>query len=173
MSIVIRPIQQDDFEAFNRVVDSVAKEGLWLARLAAPPLAASHTFIAENIAKGWPHFVALDGKKMIGRCDIVGETRETQAHGATLGMGLLKDYRGQGIGRRLIEAAIAAAWAAGFKRIQLTVNADNAAGIALYRKVGFEAEGLFRKAARRPEGYIDVIPMALLARDMLSDLPRL
>lgn len=169
MEITIRPVVQEDFEAFHATVDAVAKEGLWLARLAAPPLADCHAFIAENLAKGWPHFVALDGKKLIGWCDIVGDARENQAHGASLGMGLRRDYRGQGIGRRLIETTIAAAWAAGFKRIQLTVNADNAAGIALYRKVGFEAEGLFRKAARRPEGYIDVIPMALLAKDMLSE----
>jgi RimJ/RimL family protein N-acetyltransferase len=136
--------------------------------LQSPPIEATHAFVAGNLAKGNPHFVVLEGGQVIGWCDIVRQERETRAHCGTLGMGLLPAWRGQGIGRRLIEAAIGAAWDRSFRRIELTVNADNEPALRLYRSVGFREEGLLRKAARVGEAYVDVIPMALLAPAMLS-----
>ena len=86
----------------------------------------------------------------------------------TLGMGLLPPWRGQGIGRRLIETAIAAAWRQGFQRIELTVNEGNERALRLYRSVGFVVEGRFRQAVRFGEAYLDLIWMALLAKGMLA-----
>ena len=112
--------------------------------------------------------MALGDATVIGWCDIVGNERESKAHCGTLGMGLLPAWRGQGIGRRLLGAALAAAWRRGFKRIELTVNTGNERALRLYRSAGSVAEGLFRRGARLGAGYVDVIPMALLAPDMLG-----
>jgi ribosomal protein S18 acetylase RimI-like enzyme len=46
-------------------------------------------------------------------------------------MGLLPDYRGRGIGERLIRASIDAARAAGFERIVLSVYSRNGRAAAL------------------------------------------
>jgi ribosomal protein S18 acetylase RimI-like enzyme len=93
--------------------------------------------------------------------------RETRylAHGGVLGLGLLPGYRGKGIGERLMRKAIAAAWRAGFTRIELTVRVDNASALALYRRLGFVAEGVRRNAFRIDGKYTDLIAMALLEEE--------
>ena len=58
-----------------------------------------------------------------------------------LGIALLPPYRHQGHGRRLMQAALAAARAAGTTRVALTVQPQNPA-IALYESCGFEKIGL-------------------------------
>ena len=55
-------------------------------------------------------------------------------------MGVRREHRGRGIGRRLIERAIAAAWDQGLERIELEVLASNTPAISLYESVGFEVK---------------------------------
>ena len=168
VSWAIAPIASEHIPGFWRAVDQVAREGRYLALLQSPPIEATRAFVASNLARGNPHFVVLHEGQVIGWCDIVRQERETRAHCGTLGMGLLPRWRGQGIGRRLIETAIAAAWRQDFKRIELTVNDGNERALRLYRSVGFVEEGRFRQAARFGEDYLDVIWMALLAEGMLA-----
>jgi ribosomal protein S18 acetylase RimI-like enzyme len=77
-------------------------------------------------------------------------------------MGVLKGYRGMGIGRGLLMAALDKARARGLERIELEVFASNQAAIALYKSAGFVIEGI-KKRGRKLEGiYDDVVCMALL-----------
>ena len=77
-------------------------------------------------------------------------------------MGLLQSYRGQGIGRRLLQRTLDAARARGLSRVELTVREDNPAAIALYEKFGFEAEGVQRNAFKVVGRYHNLIMMAVL-----------
>jgi len=79
-----------------------------------------------------------------------------------LGMGLLPPFRGRGIGRRLIGKAIDAARGLGLSRIELTVREDNANAIALYKSIGFVAEGVQRNAFKVDGQYQNLVMMALL-----------
>ncbi len=78
-------------------------------------------------------------------------------------MGLLPKYRGQGIGRRLMQRTLDAALAFGFTRIELTVRETNANAIALYRSFGFETEGRHRKAVCIGRRYENTLSMALMS----------
>jgi ribosomal protein S18 acetylase RimI-like enzyme len=72
--------------------------------------------------------------------------------------------KGSGLAAAMIEDAIALMRADGVLRVELMVEADNARGIAFYRKLGFEQEGRLRAAYKRasqPE-YVDEILMARL-----------
>ncbi len=91
--------------------------------------------------------------------------RETGRPRGTAGFsasGLLPEWRGRGLGRRLIERALEAARAFPLARVELAVRADNARAIALYRKVGFEVEGRRQRAMLVDGVYYDDIIMALL-----------
>lgn len=53
-------------------------------------------------------------------------------------LGVARDYRAQGIGKRLIELGIKKSIEAGMKSISLETSMDNEKALRLYKKVGFE-----------------------------------
>ena len=67
-------------------------------------------------------------------------------HCGRLGIFVVDGYREQGVGRRLMEAVLAAAWDLGLTRIELDVFSDNLRAIRLYESLGFEHEGRRRRA---------------------------
>ncbi|HEY5897276.1 MAG TPA: GNAT family N-acetyltransferase [Burkholderiales bacterium] len=58
-----------------------------------------------------------------------------------LGIALLPQFQRKGYGRRLMQAALAAARAAGYARVSLTVHPQNPA-VRLYESCGFEKRGV-------------------------------
>jgi GNAT superfamily N-acetyltransferase len=118
----IRSIAEDHIARLRETLDAVAREQRYLSFLEAPPLEQIRHFVLNNINEGYPQFVVLIDDQIGGWCDVLPNARRTvQAHCGTLGMGLLPKYRGQGIGRKLMQRAIDAALAFGFTRIELTV----------------------------------------------------
>jgi L-amino acid N-acyltransferase YncA len=66
--------------------------------------------------------------------------------------------RGHGIGRRLLEAAIARSEAAGFWTLLAGIEAENAASFAVHERVGFRRIGTQERVGRDPAGrWRDVI----------------
>jgi ribosomal protein S18 acetylase RimI-like enzyme len=117
----------------------------------------------ENLLKaGCPYFVALCGARVVGWCDVSSVMGESRAHIGVLGIGLLPEARHRGIGLHLMEAAIAKSWSNGLTRIELSVREDNHNAKSLYEKLGFEVEGLRRKASIVGSEVHDVWAMALL-----------
>jgi ribosomal protein S18 acetylase RimI-like enzyme len=159
----IVPIVEGHIEAFHRTLDSVARERRYLAFFEAPPIDSTRAFVLNNLKSGYPQYVALTaGGEVAGWCDVTPKTRPVYAHSGVLGMGLLPQFRGQGIGLSLIRATLSAARSIGLHRVELMVRADNARAIELYKKVGFEIEGLQRDAVQLDGVYEDLICMAVL-----------
>ena len=161
-SVKIVPIAQDHIESFHRALDFVARERRYLSFLEAPPLEQVGAFVLDNIKQGYPELVAVSAGQVVGWCDVVPKPRPIYAHGCVLGMGLLPEFRGQGLGDRLIRQILAAARAFGFNRVELSVRENNAGAIALYKRVGFEIEGLQRNATKVDGVYENVVLMAIL-----------
>ena len=163
MSVIeIVPIMQGHIEGFHKTLDIVARERRYLSFLEAPPFEATRAFILDMIEQGYPQLVALSGGEVIGWCDVTPKPRPIYARSGVLGMGLLPQFRRQGIGKRLILQALAAARAFGLQRVELTVRENNINAIALYKKVGFEIEGVQRNAIFVDGTYENLILMAVL-----------
>ena len=160
--IEIVPIASHHIDSFHRTLDFVARERRYLAMLEAPPLEAMRAFVPDNVKKGHPQFVVLSDGEVVGWCDVLPKPWPIHAHVGVLGIGLLPPFRGQGIGRRLIEKTLDAARGFGLSRIELTVREDNANAIGLYKKIGFVAEGVQRNAFKVDGEYANLVMMALL-----------
>jgi ribosomal protein S18 acetylase RimI-like enzyme len=158
----ILPITEEYIESFRSAVGSVARERKYLAFLDEPTIEMSRMFVEENLQGDWPHFVALSEGKVVGWCDITSLHRPVFSHAGSLGIGVLSSWRGQGIGEALMRAAIKKAQSRGLTRIELTVREHNKPAIALYKKLGFQIEGLHRNAVRIDNEYENHISMALL-----------
>lgn len=86
-----------------------------------------------------------------------------QSHSGWLMLGVREALQGRGIGTILLNLLVSTAQSfAGLARLQLTVFTDNLPAIALYRKFGFEIEGLHRRFVQRGEGFVDAYTMARL-----------
>lgn len=164
MDISIIPTRPEHIESFHRALDVVARERRYLALLEAPPLTQTREFLMELVQKGGLQFVVVVEGEVVGWCDIQRRGFPSVAHRGSLGMGIVPTWRGRGLGLRLIEAALAQAWAARFARVELEVYADNARAIALYEKVGFVREGVARDAVFIDGEYRDAINMAIVDR---------
>ena len=162
MDYAILPIAQEHVEGFHDALDRVARERKYLVYLEAPSIEKTREFILGNIRDGNPQYVALDGECVVGWCDVIRNPREASRHCGILGIAVVAEHRGQGIGRRLMTTVIDAAWERDFTRIELGVREDNRNAIALYRDLGFAVEGVRRKAIRIDGQYEDVVTMALL-----------
>ena len=162
MSLKVREAEEADFPALNHAVGVVALEKKFLSMTQPASLAQSLGYYQGILKAGFPNFVALDAQMVVGWCDIAPHFGGSVAHVGTLGIGLLSNYRGKGLGRQLMSAAIAKAWGIGLRRIELSVRADNLNAVHLYQDLGFEIEGLKRRGFCVDGEFIDVTIMGLL-----------
>ena len=162
--IVIEIVQIADqhAEGFRACLDAVAREQRYLAQLEAPPLERVQAFVRDSVAKNAAQFVALDGAAVVGWCDVFPAWPAAIRHGGLLGMGVLAAYRGHGLGRRLMAAALSHARAQGVTRVELEVRADNSPAIRLYEGMGFVHEGRKRHSMRFDGTYFDSLTMGLV-----------
>ena len=159
--VKIVPISERHIEGYHRCLDSVARERRYIGFVRGPPLESSRAFVLSNIQNDIPQFVALKGDEVVGWCDISPGKREGFTHCGSLGMGVLRDHRRQGIGTRLMERTISAAKARGMERVELEVYASNVPAVSLYEKRGFVHEGVKRRARKIDGVYDDILVMAL------------
>lgn len=148
--------------AYRAAFDRVARERRYFPQLKAPPLADMRRFVRGVIRARDLQLVALVGDDVVGWCDIVRGRHDALRHSGVLAIGVVPEFRGQGIGRDLIKRALATADRRGLTRIELTVRADNPAAIALYKRMGFKVEGTRRNAIRIDGRYFDQLAMARL-----------
>jgi ribosomal protein S18 acetylase RimI-like enzyme len=161
MAWEVLPIAEGHIAGFHSSLDRVARERRYLAFLEAPPMSETEAFVRQNIAQRNPQFVAVETNTVIGWCDITPMERLVFAHRGSLGMGVIPEFRGKGIGRRLIEVTLAAARAKGLARIDLQVREDNIPAVSLYERVGFVIEGVHRNAYSVDGSYFNLVSMAL------------
>jgi ribosomal protein S18 acetylase RimI-like enzyme len=162
-ALPVVPIELRHIESFGDCVGEVARERRYLAIVDAFPPEQNALWVAVNRARGNPLHVALDGERVVGWCEVRRDPLPGREHCGLLGIGVRAAYRGRGLGRRLLESALADAWQRRFERIELWVRSPNAIAVELYRKFGFQEEGRRRDAVRLDQGSEDEILMARLA----------
>ena len=158
----IEALAERHFDALRQALDAVAREKRYLALTEAPPRDEAFAFYRHSVENDLVHFVALLDEQVVGWCDVLPVFGQARQHVGALGIGVLPQARHLGLGTRLVQAAIAKAWAKGYTRIELTVRADNHSARALYERLGFVHEGTRQRAFRIEGVYHDSLAMALL-----------
>ena len=83
-------------------------------------------------------------------------------HRAELGIAILKEYWGLGLGKALMEACIECAKEAGYTQLELNAVAENERAVSLYKKMGFVEYGRNPRGFNsRVSGYQEVVYMLL------------
>ena len=105
--------------------------------------------------------VARYDGEIIGIANLDVSNRERLKHKGELGISVLKDYWGNGIGRLLMQEIIKFAIFRGIEVIQLNVRSDNERAIKLYEKFGFEKCGVIPGNMKINGKFIDCDMMCL------------
>lgn len=158
----IRQISPGDIVSLHACLDSVARERKYLGFTQAASIEETRKSLSEDMERGVIRLIALDASRVVGWCHIRPDRWEGFTHAGWLGMGVLKEYRGQGIGSALLHQTLAEARKRGLERVELSVFASNLTAIRLYEKFKFEVEGRKKKARKLDGSYDDIIIMALL-----------
>jgi ribosomal protein S18 acetylase RimI-like enzyme len=107
-------------------------------------------------------FGAYAGGRIVGVAGFKPETGPKDRHkGFVFGFYVDPDWRGRGIGSKLMQALITCA-RDHVEQLTLAVVQGNEAALSLYRKVGFEAYGVEPRALKSDHGYSDEVLMALI-----------
>ena len=161
-AVQIRRSTPEDFDGFYECFADICRERRFLALVEPPPKDASRAFVDDALQRGMVQYVATAGSRVVGWCDIVAHPWEGFRHSGRLGMGIAADFRGKGVGWRLLDATVTAAHEAGLTRIELEVFSSNTGAIKLYERYGFVHEGVHRRG-RIIDGRVeDVLMMGLL-----------
>jgi ribosomal protein S18 acetylase RimI-like enzyme len=154
----IRPAEVSDARALAAGMKAVVDEGRWLETESDRPVEQLTEMFRSGLEDEHILFVVVKGGEIVGSIGI----HPTRVHGVhSLGMWMLRDFRGQGWGRRLVQAALDEAQARGVRKVELEVFPDNGRAIALYTGCGFEIEGLKRDHYPRLDGtYRSAVLMA-------------
>jgi ribosomal protein S18 acetylase RimI-like enzyme len=160
--VTISACEEKHFAGVHAALSTVAAEKKYLATTEAP---AFHTFVGYYrgvLDSHFPFYVALNDDQVAGWCDISSVFGGSRKHVGVLGLALLPEYRHQGLGAKLLDAAIQHAWKIGLTRVTLTVRVDNLNALRLYERFGFVQEGLLRNESLVDGQYFDVVSMGLL-----------
>jgi ribosomal protein S18 acetylase RimI-like enzyme len=158
----IIPMTQEYIEQYAMALGSVARERIYIGFLEAPGLEWVRQFVNNALALDWVYYIAVVDQQVVGWCNIGKNNRPIFEHDGVLGMGVVAEYRGQGIGEALMSVALTKAKEKGLTRVSLSVREPNKRAIALYDKFGFVREGLHKRAVCLDGVYEDEISMALL-----------
>ena len=88
--------------------------------------------------------------------------RPAYDHVADLSVYVERDWRGRGVGRRLLERLVETARGLGYHKMVLAAFPTNAAGIALYERLGFSTVGVYREQGVLDGKWVDVVIMERL-----------
>lgn len=133
----------------------------WTAELPILSLTATQKQFTEA-ADDQYRFVACANREIIGMIDLTVYTMPCLHHVARIGsVAVRSDWQTQGVGSQLIKTIVDLAdqWF-NLVRLELLVYVDNRAAIELYKKYGFQEEGILRRFAFRAGSYADGLLMA-------------
>lgn len=163
MKMEYRKLSVDEAEQFWELMNQLDYETKYM--LYEPGERAKNLSIIESVIResveGKDFLLAAEtDHKLIGYISAQKGNLNRIAHSAYIVVGILKDYRGKGIGTEFFKRLNV--WAEENKvvRLELTVICKNEAAKHLYTKSGFEIEGMKRKAVCVDGEYLDEYYMA-------------
>jgi len=163
--VEVRKALSSDAEKIVNVMTDAEESGFMLfapqEREVNPEKFATYIDAIHSNAKSGI-FVAYEGEQIVGYLIVQNEKPQRIAHRAYLVIGIHSNWRGQGIGKALFTYVIAWAKQVGLHRLDLTVIAANEVAVHLYKKMGFEIEGVKRHSLFIDNNYVDEYYMSLL-----------
>jgi phosphinothricin acetyltransferase len=110
-----------------------------------------------------PVVVAESGGQVVGWGSLNSfNARPAYDHVVDLSVYVERAWRGRGVGRALLQRLLALARTTGYHKMVLATFPHNEAGVALYRRMGFAAVGVYHEQGMLDGRWVDVLIMERL-----------
>ena len=107
-----------------------------------------------------PVLVAEADGGVVGWASLnVFNARRAYDHVADLSLYVEREWRGRGVGRRLLDALVTRAIELGYHKLVLAAFPWNAAGMRAYERAGFREVGIYREQGRLDGRWVDTVVM--------------
>lgn len=162
--ITIRPAEPGDAQALVELGSMVGREdGSWLLTTEEWRSVPDERRYLRAVRRhpDAAVFVAVEGGRPIARLSLSRDVHPASRHVADLGIMVAGSHRRRGVGRALLDQAVAWAGSAQVQKLELHVFPWNVPAIGLYESYGFEREGLRRGQYLRHGAPVDAVLMAL------------
>ena len=166
-SVTIREASVDDAQELISVVKEYIEDSEYIPYTKGefnPTIEFEKEWIQTlNDQKNSLLLLAIHDGKIIGNISVNGSQRNMAAHTACIGIGLLREWRNKGVGSILFNSVIE--WAKKNSQLEilwLETYATNKEGMTLYKKYGFEQDGIQKNFIKLSDNeYADNLMMSL------------
>src|SRR5262249_50958430 len=157
--IAIRPATPDDAAAIARIYNQGIVDRMATLETELRTAEERGEFLAAHGPRH-PVIVAETARVVVGWASLnVFNPRPAYESVADLSVYVERGWRGRGGGRLPPERLGAPAKEIGYHKMVLAALARNAAGVALYERVGFSRVGIYREQGRLDGEWVDVLIM--------------
>jgi RimJ/RimL family protein N-acetyltransferase len=165
-TLIIRQAEIDDADKLLNCIKTYVRQSVYIPKL------EQEIKLTIEQEKDWINYfltnenslllIAEFDNEIIGNIDLTGNRRKIMEHTAVIGIGMLKEWRNYGLGTALLKFAIE--WAKENSIIEilwLQVYTVNELGLGLYRKLGFEENGIMKNFFKQNGKYYDNLTMTM------------
>lgn len=148
VSVLLRSPRSEDVDKLTRYANELSREDTFVV-LSGETISREDEseyvkkWLEEIAAGNRIHLLAFAEEKLVANAEVrrVTKSRKRELHVSELSISVAKDWRGQGIGREILQVLIHEARSMGLRVLTLTIFANNTKAIELYRKLGFKVAG--------------------------------
>lgn len=162
VEFTIREAIPDDAVEILRALKTIGSETPFLV-MDEKGLEMTPVQMSENLANLYESpnnllMVALADEQVIGTASVKASSKKRMEHIGEIGISILKDYWGFGLGSLMMEELIEWAKESGvIRRLELTVQHRNQRAVHVYEKIGFKTETIMARGAKTDDGeFLDV-----------------
>jgi phosphinothricin acetyltransferase len=157
--VIIRPAGDPDLPGLLAIYNDVIATSTAIYTEAPASLDDRRAWLEGRRAQGFPVLVAAEGDEILGFSSF-GEWRGAwpgYRHTVEHSVHVRADRRGQGLGRRLVEALFPLAQDLGKHVVIAGVDAANAPSLRFHERLGFEPVAHFREVGHKFGHWLDLV----------------
>ncbi|EME8252349.1 GNAT family N-acetyltransferase [Enterococcus faecium] len=168
IGIILREAVPDDAKDILSMMEQVNSETEFLAldeaELLLPPETLSEELSYMYESNNNLLLLAINEGTIVGTASVKADSQFRLSHVGEVGISILQEYWGMGLGTLMLEEIINWAKEMGVLfRLELDVQVRNERAVHLYQKMGFQIEEVMPRGARTDLGeFLDVYKMSYL-----------
>ena len=166
IEVTIRPAVQSDFDELVAVMREVTQEEAYLTAESVVELLDDEEVLLRNDKREFRmFFVATVADRVVGWVHLRSPNFAKLRHTAELTMGVEAEYRGHGIGSRLMEHGLEWARTNGYEKVYQSLPATNQDAVRFLERHNWETEAVRKAHFKIDDEYVAEQQMAVMLQD--------